>query len=98
MKTLMEAPDVGKPAPGWLAPLIALAEQSGESATIVGYALAVVAALFASIALALVRVPLAVVALLFFGSSAYACWQASPYLEKIVADVESAWGGDDDDA
>jgi len=95
LKDMMKPPDASVAAPGWLAPLIGLAEQSGESATIVGYSLMVATSLFISIVLAILHFPGALVTLVFFGASAYTCWQATPYLAKIVDDVESAWGGDD---
>merc|ERR1712164_158941 len=66
---LMVPPDASKPAPGWLSPLIGLAEPAGESATIVGYSL--------------------LDAMVFFGASAYGCWQAGPYLDEIVSKVEA---------
>jgi hypothetical protein len=95
LKDMMKPPDASVAAPAWLAPLIGLAEQSGESATIVGYSLMVATSLFISIVLAILHFPGALVTLVFFAASAYTCWQATPYLAKIVDDVESAWGGDD---
>ena len=93
LKDMMKPPDASVAAPAWLAPLIGLAEQSGESATIVGYSLMVATSLFISIVLAVLHFPGALVTLVFFGASAYTCWQATPYLAKIVDDVESSWGG-----
>lgn len=93
----MVPPDASKPPPGWLAPLVSLAEPAGESATIVGYSLAIVTALCLTVALAVLRFPGLLDVAVFFGTSAYACWQAGPYLDKIVADVEAKYGGGDDD-
>lgn len=93
----MVPPDVNKPAPGWLRPLISLAEPAGESATIVGYSLAIVTALCATIVFAVLRFPGLFDVTVFFGTSAYACWQAGPYLDKIVADVEANYGGGEDE-
>ena len=53
LKDLMKPPDASVAAPGWLAPLINLAEEAGESAPVVGYgimgATGVFFALFAAI-------------------------------------------------
>ena len=54
---LMVPPDASKPAPGWLSPLIGLAEPAGESATIVGYSLLVAGALIVTVLLAVLRFP-----------------------------------------
>ena len=37
LKDLMKPPDASVAAPGWLAPLIGLAEEAGEDAPVVGY-------------------------------------------------------------
>jgi hypothetical protein len=37
VKDLMKPPDASVAAPGWLAPLIGLAEEAGESAPVAGY-------------------------------------------------------------
>ena len=37
LKTLMTPPDASVAAPGWLAPVIGLAEEAGEDAPVVGY-------------------------------------------------------------
>jgi len=98
---LMVPPDVSKPAPGWLSPLIGLAEPAGESATIVGYSLLIAAALVVTVLLAVLRFPGLFDVMVFFGASAYGCWQAGPYLDEIVAKVEADYnasiGNDDDD-
>ena len=99
VEQLMVPPDASKPAPGWLQPLIGLAEPAGESATIVGYSLAIVTALLVTIVLAVLHFPGLFDVMVFFGTSAYACWQLGPYLDKIVADVEAQYndkyGGDE---
>ena len=97
IERLATPPDASKPAPGWLLPLISLAEPAGESAAVVGYSLAIVTALAGTIALAVLRFPGLLDATFFLGASAYACWQAGPYLDKIVEDVERRWDEDDDD-
>ena len=98
---LMVPPDASKPAPGWLSPLIGLAEPAGESATIVGYSLLVAGALIVTVLLAVLRFPGLFDAMVFFGASAYGCWQAGPYLDEIVSKVEADYnasiGNDDDD-
>ena len=97
----MVPPDASKPAPGWLSPLIGLAEPAGESATIVGYSLLVAGALIVTVLLAVLRFPGLFDAMVFFGASAYGCWQAGPYLDEIVSKVEADYnasvGNDDDD-
>jgi hypothetical protein len=101
VRDLMVPPDASKPAPGWLSPLIGLAEPAGESATIVGYSLLIAAALVATVLLAVLRFPGLFDVMVFFGASAYGCWQAGPYLDEIVAKVEAEYNasiGDDDDA
>ena len=101
VRDLMVPPDASKPAPGWLSPLIGLAEPAGESATVVGYSLLIAAALVATVLLAVLRFPGLFDVMVFFGASAYGCWQAGPYLDEIVAKVEAEYNasiGDDDDA
>jgi hypothetical protein len=52
-----------------------------------------------TIVLAVLHFPGLFDVLVFFGTSAYACWQLGPYLDKIVADVEAQYndkyGGDE---
>lgn len=89
LKELMKPPDASVAAPGWLAPLINLAEEAGESAPVVGYgimgATGVFFALFA-----------AIIGLGGFGfivataATGYACWQASPYLSEIGSKFDVA--------
>jgi len=94
---LMVPPDASKPAPGWLAPLISLAEPAGESANVVGYSLAVATSVTITIVLAVLHFPALFDVLVLFGATGYVCWQIGPYLDKIVDEVEQKYGGGDDD-
>jgi hypothetical protein len=94
---LMVPPDASKPAPGWLAPLISLAEPAGESANVVGYSLAVATSVTITIVLAVLHFPALFDVLVLFGATGYVCWQIGPYLDKIVDEVEQKYGGGDDE-
>lgn len=97
IKDLMKPPDSSVAAPGWLAPLLGLAKESGESAVGIGYALMIVTSVFFSLVFAVIGLPGALCALIFVGASGYTCWQATPYLNDIVKEVESGFYGDGDD-
>ena len=97
VKDLMKPPDSSVAAPGWLAPLLGLAKESGESAVGIGYALMIVTSVFFSLVFAVIGLPGALCALIFVGASGYTCWQATPYLNDIVKDVESNYMNDGDD-
>jgi len=97
VKDLMKPPDSSVAAPGWLAPLLGLAKESGESAVGIGYALMIVTSVFFSLVFAVIGLPGALCALIFVGASGYTCWQATPYLNDIVKEVESGFYGDGDD-
>ena len=94
---LMVPPDASKPAPGWLAPLISLAEPAGESANVVGYSLAVATSVTITIVLAVLHFPALFDVLVLFGATGYVCWQIGPYLDKIVDEVEQKYGGGDEE-
>lgn len=94
---LMVPPDASKPAPGWLAPLISLAEPAGESANVVGYSLAVATSVTITIVLAVLHFPALFDVLVLFGATGYVCWQIGPYLDKIVDEVEQKYGGGGDE-
>jgi hypothetical protein len=96
VKDLMKPPDSSVAAPGWLAPLLGLAKESGESAVGIGYALMIVTSVFFSLVFAVIGLPGALCALIFVGASGYTCWQATPYLNDIVKEVESGFYGDDE--
>ena len=77
----MKPPDASIAAPGWLAPVINLAEEAGEDAPVVGYGIMGATGVF----LGLIMV-VAVGGFGFFlalAGTGYACWQASPYLSAI---------------
>ena len=97
VKDLLKPPDSSVAAPGWLAPLLGLAKESGESALGIGYALMIVTSVFFSLVFAVIGLPGALCALIFVGASGYTCWQATPYLNDIVKEVESGFYGDGDD-
>ena len=97
VKDLMKPPDSSIAAPGWLAPLLGLAKESGESAVGIGYALMIVTSVFFSLVFAVIGLPGFLCALIFVGASGYTCWQATPYLNDIVKEVESGFYGDGDD-
>jgi hypothetical protein len=96
VKDLMKPPDSSVAAPGWLAPLLGLAKESGESAVGIGYALMIFTSVFFSLVFAVIGLPGALCALIFVGASGYTCWQATPYLNDIVKEVESGFYGDDE--
>ena len=91
----LEPPDSSIAAPGWLAPLLGLAKESGESAVGIGYALMIVTSVFFSLVFAVIGLPGFLCALIFVGASGYTCWQATPYLNEIVKEVESGFTDDD---
>ena len=95
VKDLMKPPDSSIAAPGWLAPLLGLAKESGESAVGIGYALMIVTSVFFSLVFAVIGLPGFLCALIFVGASGYTCWQATPYLNEIVKEVESGFTDDD---
>jgi|TARA_B110000483_G_scaffold186323_1_gene220599 hypothetical protein len=95
VKDLMKPPDTSIAAPGWLAPLLGLAKESGESAVGIGYALMIVTSVFFSLVFAVIGLPGFLCALIFVGASGYTCWQATPYLNEIVKEVESGFTDDD---
>ena len=95
VKDLMKPPDSSIVAPGWLAPLLGLAKESGESAVGIGYALMIVTSVFFSLVFAVIGLPGFLCALIFVGASGYTCWQATPYLNEIVKEVESGFTDDD---
>jgi len=94
VKDLMKPPDSSIAAPG-LAPLLGLAKESGESAVGIGYALMIVTSVFFSLVFAVIGLPGFLCALIFVGASGYTCWQATPYLNEIVKEVESGFTDDD---
>ncbi|CCO18563.1 unknown protein [Bathycoccus prasinos] len=71
VKDLMKPPDSSIAAPGWLAPLLGLAKESGESAVGIGYALMIVTSVFFSLVFAVIGLPGFLCALIFVGASGY---------------------------
>jgi hypothetical protein len=97
LKDFMKPPDASLSPPVWLAPLLGLAKESGESAQSIGYALMIVTAIVPSLLFAVIGIPFALVALIFVGTSGYTCWQATPYLQQIVDDVNAGFSSNNDD-
>jgi hypothetical protein len=97
LKDLMKPPDASLSPPVWLAPLLGLAKESGESAQTVGYALMIITAIVPSLLFAVLGIPFALVVLIFVGTSGYTCWQATPYLQQIVDDVNAGFSSNNDD-
>ena len=77
LKDLMKPPDASVAAPGWLAPLIGLAEEAGEDAPVVGYGIMGATGVFFAVLSVVVGLG-AFGFLLATGATGYACWQASP--------------------
>ena len=82
LKDLNEAPDASVAAPGWLAPLINLAEEAGESAPVVGYGIMGATGVFFALFAAIIGLG-AFGFIVAMAATGYACWQASPYLSEI---------------
>ena len=82
LKDLHEAPDASVAAPGWLAPLINLAEEAGESAPVVGYGIMGATGVFFALFAAIIGLG-AFGFIVAMAATGYACWQASPYLSEI---------------
>ena len=88
VKDLMKPPDASVAAPGWLEPLINLAEEAGESATLVGYGIAGATGVFFMLIFAILGLgPLGF--LIGIGGTGYACWQAGPYLQAITSKFDA---------
>lgn len=84
---MMKPPDASIAAPGWLAPLVNLAEEAGESAPVVGYGIIGATGLFFTLFFAVAG--FAVFGLLLgLGGTGYACWQAGPYLSAISSQFD----------
>ena len=88
VKDLMKPPDASVAAPGWLAPLINLAEEAGESAPVVGYGIAGATGVFFMLFFAIAGLGGFGVFLGLSGTG-YACWQASPYLSAIASKYDA---------
>ena len=97
VKDLMKPPDASVAAPVWLAPLLGIVEESGDSAVAVGYGLMIVTSVFVSLIFALIGLPGFLVFVVFIGAGGYTCWQATPYLQKIADNASGAGGGGFDD-
>lgn len=82
LKDLMKPPDASVAAPGWLAPLINLAEEAGESAPVVGYGIMGATGVFFALFAAIIGLG-AFGFIVAMAATGYACWQASPYLSEI---------------
>lgn len=82
LKDLMKPPDASVAAPGWLAPLINLAEEAGESAPVVGYGIMGATGVFFALFAAIIGLG-AFGFIIAMAATGYACWQASPYLSEI---------------
>ena len=82
LKDLMSPPDASVAAPGWLAPLINLAEEAGESAPVVGYGIMGATGVFFALFAAIIGLG-AFGFIVAMAATGYACWQASPYLSEI---------------
>eukprot|EP00227_Mantoniella_beaufortii_P014035 CAMPEP_0197590934 /NCGR_PEP_ID=MMETSP1326-20131121/12308_1 /TAXON_ID=1155430 /ORGANISM="Genus nov. species nov., Strain RCC2288" /LENGTH=220 /DNA_ID=CAMNT_0043156249 /DNA_START=47 /DNA_END=710 /DNA_ORIENTATION=+ len=88
VKDLMKPPDASMAAPGWLEPLLKLAEEGGESAPVVGYGImGATSVIFALVFFLIGLGPLGL--LLSLGAGGYACWQASPYLSVMSDNFEA---------
>lgn len=55
----------------------------------------IVTSVFFSLVFAVIGLPGFLCALIFVGASGYTCWQATPYLNEIVKEVESGFTDDD---
>ena len=88
LKDLMKPPDASVAAPGWLAPLIGLAEEAGEDAPVVGYGIMGATGVFFAVLSVVVGLG-AFGFLLATGATGYACWQASPYLSVIASKFDA---------
>jgi hypothetical protein len=82
LKDLLKPPDASVAAPGWLAPVIGLAEEAGEDAPVVGYGIMGATGVFFGLFFAVVGLG-GFGFLLTMAGTGYACWQASPYLSAI---------------
>ena len=82
LKDPHEAPRRSVAAPGWLAPLINLAEEAGESAPVVGYGIMGATGVFFALFAAIIGLG-AFGFIVAMAGTGYACWQASPYLSEI---------------
>ena len=84
----MKPPNASVAAPGWLAPLIGLAEEAGEDAPVVGYGIMGATGVFFAVLSVVIGLG-AFGFLLATGATGYACWQASPYLSVIASKFDA---------
>lgn len=101
LKDLMKPPDASLAAPGWLAPVIGLAEAAGEDAPVVGYGLMGATGVVFGLLLAVAGLG-AFGFLACLAGTGYACWQAAPYLSAIgdtfdASPQEPTRSGDEDE-
>ena len=89
LKDLMKPPDASVAAPGWLAPVIGLAEEAGEDAPVVGYGIMGATGVFIGLVFAIAGLG-AFGFLMTMAGTGYACWQASPYLSEIGSKFDVA--------
>jgi hypothetical protein len=89
LKDLMKPPDASIAAPGWLAPVIGLAEEAGEDAPVVGYGIMGATGVFIGLVFAIAGLG-AFGFLMTMAGTGYACWQASPYLSEIGSKFDVA--------
>lgn len=82
LKDLLKPPDASVAAPGWLSPVIGLAEEAGEDAPVVGYGIMGATGVFLGLVLTIAGLGVFGFLLGLTGTG-YACWQASPYLSAI---------------
>ena len=75
--------------PGWLAPVIGLAEEAGEDAPVVGYGIMGATGVLIGLVFAIAGLG-AFGFLMTMAGTGYACWQASPYLSEIGSKFDVA--------